>query len=66
MEQAAKKRKGRPPLSNSEKKRRKTCRNEIYLKTRIYLGSESDRWKRLKEEKQLKSDREVATLLIDL
>ena len=33
--------------------------------TRVYLGPEKQRWDQIKEEKGLKTDREVATFLID-
>ena len=50
---------GRPKLSDSERKRRKTHRYSDLSKTRIYLGSEAERWDRIKKENNLKSDREI-------
>jgi len=55
----------RKKISDSERKRRKVERNREFNESRIYLGSESSRWKNLKEEINVKSDREVATFLID-
>ena len=59
------KRRKAPTLSESEKKRRKTHQNKRNKQTLIYLLSEYDRWCTLKLELGLKSDREVATFLID-
>ena len=59
------KRRKAPTLSELEKKRRKTHQNKRNKQTLIYLLSEYDRWCTLKLELGLKSDREVATFLID-
>ncbi|WAR13733.1 hypothetical protein MAR_003838 [Mya arenaria] len=40
-------------------------RNLEASKSRIYIGSETERWERIKVENGLKSDRELATFLID-
>ncbi|XP_060591591.1 uncharacterized protein LOC132746454 [Ruditapes philippinarum] len=52
-------------LTDTERKRRKIKRNIQFHKSRVYLGTEQIRWAELKKEKNLKTDREVATLLID-
>ncbi|XP_052802661.1 uncharacterized protein LOC128232903 isoform X2 [Mya arenaria] len=64
MEAQIKKR-GRPRLSEEERKRKRIARHEAYTKTRVYLGSDFERWLKVKNENSLNSDREVATFLID-
>ncbi|XP_053398600.1 uncharacterized protein LOC123556417 [Mercenaria mercenaria] len=55
----------RQRLPEAELKRRKAERNKNFIDSRIYLGSEIARWKALKKENGLRSDRQVATFLID-
>ena len=64
MEATTKKR-GKKKMPDSERKRRKAVRSAESNRTRISIGSEHERWKRIQEANDLKSDREVATLLID-
>ena len=52
-------------LTDSERKRRKVKRNVDFHRSRVYLGAEQIRWAELKREKKFKTDREVATLLLD-
>ena len=59
------KRRKAPNLSESEKKRRKAHQNKRNNQTLMYLLSEFDRWCTIKLELGLKSDREMATFLID-
>ncbi len=59
------KRRKAPNLSESEKKRRKAHLNKRNNQTLMYLLSEYYRWCTIKPELILKSDREVATSLID-
>ena len=56
---------GRPRISDSERKRRKFTRKQSHERTRVYLGNELRRWNDVKTDNNLQSDREVATFLID-
>lgn len=60
-----KKKRGRPKLTDSERKNRHDARKRTERKARVHLGSEIHRWNYIKNRNGLKSDREVATFLID-
>ncbi|CAC5358179.1 unnamed protein product [Mytilus coruscus] len=57
---------GRPiSLTDLDRKRKKTERNALINKTKVYIGSQYNRWIALKEEIGAKSHAEVAKVLLD-
>lgn len=65
-EKRAKKRGGRVAiLTGSEKKRRKKEYDKKLAKSRVYIGSTVDRWKALKQRINVKTDEEMANMLIE-
>ena len=55
-----------PVLTQSERKRRKQERDRTKSKTRIYIGDEHERWIRVRNERGLKTDFEIAKYLLDM
>ena len=55
----------RKTISDSERKHRSAEHGRQNTLSRVYLLSEFDRWNLIKAQRGLKSDREVATFLID-
>ena len=66
MEETSKRSRGRPKLSETERKRRIKERLKLTRKCKVYLGKEHKRWLLIKYNHQLRSDREVARLLLDM
>ena len=55
-----------PVLTQSERKRRKQERDRAKSKTRIYIGDEYERWIRVRNERGVKADFELAKYLLDM
>ena len=49
----------RPPYESQK------CQDKIQGKARVYIGYAFERWRQLKVERNLKTDAELATLLLD-
>lgn len=57
---------GRPPLPEDERKRRKLERDRARRKGGIYIGGERGRWEEAKKDSGNTNDMELATLLLDM